>query len=117
MIFKREYIFQIKNLFRCIACKLCEAACPAWCITIETEPRPDGSRRTTKYDIDLTKCIYCGYCQAACPVDAIVESTNYNFAPAWREELLYDKNKLLKNGEKWEPELARNLEVVFRDRL
>ena len=62
---------------RCIACKLCAAACPANAITIESEPRPDGSRRTTRYDIDMTKCIYCGFCQDACPVDAIVEGPNY----------------------------------------
>ncbi len=65
---------------RCIACKLCAAACPAEAITIESEPRPDGSRRTTRYDIDMTKCIYCGFCQAACPVDAIVEGPNYENA-------------------------------------
>jgi len=66
-----------ENIFRCIACKLCAAACPAVAITIESEPRPDGSRRTTRYDIDMTKCIYCGFCQEACPVDAIVEGPNY----------------------------------------
>lgn len=102
---------------RCIACKLCEAVCPAYAIYIETEPRPDGARRTTKYDIDLTKCIYCGYCQWACPVDAIVETSNTNFAPAWREELLHDKVKLIKNGEKWEPEIARNLETIYKNRF
>lgn len=102
---------------RCIACKLCEAACPALCIYIESEPRPDGSRRTTKYDIDMSKCIYCGYCQMACPVDAIVLSSNGNFAPAWREEMMYDKQKLIRNGDKWEPELARNLEAVKGNRL
>ena len=65
---------------RCIACKLCEAICPAQAITIEAEPRDDGSRRTTRYDIDMTKCIYCGFCQEACPVDAIVEGPNFEFA-------------------------------------
>ena len=65
---------------RCIACKLCEAVCPAQAITIEAEPREDGSRKTTRYDIDMTKCIYCGYCQESCPVDAIVEGPNYEFA-------------------------------------
>ena len=80
---------------RCIACKLCEAACPALAIVIESEPRPDGSRRTTKYDIDMTKCIFCGFCQEACPVDAIVEGPNYEYATFLHEELLYDKNKLL----------------------
>ena len=91
---------------RCIACKLCEAVCPAWAITIEAEPREDGSRRTTRYDIDMTKCIYCGFCQESCPVDAIVESPNAEYATETREELLYNKEKLLANGDKWEPELA-----------
>ncbi|KAK0624192.1 NADH-quinone oxidoreductase [Immersiella caudata] len=91
---------------RCIACKLCEAICPAQAITIEAEERADGSRRTTRYDIDMTKCIYCGFCQESCPVDAIVESPNAEYATETREELLYNKEKLLSNGDKWEPELA-----------
>lgn len=80
--------------------------CPAQAITIEAEEREDGSRRTTRYDIDMTKCIYCGFCQESCPVDAIVESPNAEYATETREELLYNKEKLLANGDKWEPELA-----------
>ena len=94
---------------RCIACKLCEAICPAQAITIEAEARLDGSRRTTRYDIDMTKCIYCGFCQEACPVDAIVEGANFEFATETHEELLYSKEKLLSNGNKWETEIAKNL--------
>lgn len=94
---------------RCIACKLCEAICPAQAITIEAEPRADGSRRTTRYDIDMTKCIYCGFCQEACPVDAIVEGPNFEFATETREELMYNKEKLLANGERWEREIAANI--------
>ena len=96
---------------RCIACKLCEAVCPAQAITIEAEPRDDGSRRTTRYDIDMTKCIYCGFCQEACPVDAIVEGPNFEFSTETREELFYDKEKLLANGDRWESEIAKNLEM------
>jgi NADH dehydrogenase (ubiquinone) Fe-S protein 8 len=122
---------------RCIACKLCEAVCPAQAITIDAEERADGARRTTRYDIDMTKCIYCGFvsnfifyllitpfvvrssyhdpifvvcqCQEACPVDAIVEGPNYEFATETHEELLYDKEKLLSNGDKWEKQIAKNL--------
>ncbi|BCW89462.1 NADH-quinone oxidoreductase subunit I [Alphaproteobacteria bacterium SO-S41] len=96
---------------RCIACKLCEAICPAQAITIEAEPRDDGSRRTTRYDIDMLKCIYCGFCQEACPVDAIVEGPNFEFAAETREELMYDKDKLLANGDRWERAIAKNLEL------
>jgi NADH-quinone oxidoreductase subunit I len=101
---------------RCIACKLCEAVCPALAITIEAEPRNDGSRRTTRYDIDMTKCIYCGFCQEACPVDAIVEGPNLEFATETREELFYDKEKLLANGDQWEAVLSQKLalDAVYR---
>ena len=94
---------------RCIACKLCEAICPAQAITIEAEPRDDGSRRTTRYDIDMLKCIYCGLCEEACPVDAIVEGPNFEYSTETREELMYDKAKLLANGDRWETELAERL--------
>ncbi len=94
---------------RCIACKLCEAVCPAQAITIESAPREDGSRRTTRYDIDMTKCIYCGFCEEACPVDAIVEGPNFEFAAETRAELFYNKEKLLANGARWESEIAQNL--------
>lgn len=121
---------------RCIACKLCEAICPAQAITIEAEERADGSRRTTRYDIDMTKCIYCGFCQVscdekkictrknfngfsicsqeACPVDAIVEGPNFEFSTETHEELLYNKEKLLCNGDKWESEIAAN---IYADHL
>ncbi|EKM79862.1 NdufS8, ubiquinone oxidoreductase 23 kd subunit [Agaricus bisporus var. burnettii JB137-S8] len=101
---------------RCIACKLCEAICPAQAITIESETREDGSRKTSKYDIDMTKCIYCGFCQEACPVDAIVETQNQEFATETREELLYNKEKLLAIGDRAEAEIAANLQAdhVYR---
>lgn len=103
---------------RCIACKLCEAVCPAQAITIEADnsSRLDGSRKTTRYDIDMTKCIFCGYCQEACPVDAIVEGPNFEYATETHDELLYNKDKLLENGDKWEVELAANLasEYLYR---
>jgi NADH-quinone oxidoreductase subunit I len=94
---------------RCIACKLCEAVCPAQAITIEAEPRPDGSRRTTRYDIDMVKCIYCGLCEEACPVDAIVEGPNMEFAAEDRKTLIYTKVRLLDNGDRLEPTLAERL--------
>jgi NADH-quinone oxidoreductase chain I len=94
---------------RCIACKLCEAICPAQAITIESEIRADGSRRTTRYDIDMVKCIYCGMCEESCPVDAIVQGPNMEFTKESREELLYNKEKLLTNGARWEREIAANL--------
>jgi NADH-quinone oxidoreductase subunit I len=97
---------------RCIACKLCEAICPAQAITIEAGPRRnDGTRRTTRYDIDMVKCIYCGLCQEACPVDAIVEGPNFEFATETREELYYDKERLLANGDRWEREIAKSIEL------
>lgn len=96
---------------RCISCKLCEAICPAQAITIEGSPRDgDGARKTTKYTIDMTKCIYCGLCQEACPVDAIVEGPNFEFATYTRDELTYDKDKLLDNGDQWEYTLRKNIE-------
>jgi len=94
---------------RCIACKLCEAICPAQAITIEAETREDGGRRTTRYDLDMTKCIYCGFCQEACPVDAIVETQNQEYTTETREELLYNKEKLLAVGDRMEAEIAANL--------
>ncbi len=96
---------------RCIACKLCEAICPAQAITIEAEPRADGGRRTTRYDLDMSKCIYCGFCQEACPVDAIVEGPNFEYATERRAELIYNKQRLLDNGERWEAAIAMRQEA------
>jgi NADH-quinone oxidoreductase subunit I len=97
---------------RCIACKLCEAICPAQAITIEAGPRRnDGTRRTTRYDIDNEKCIHCGLCQEARPVDAIVAGPNFEVATETREELYYDKDRLLANGDRWEREIAKMLEL------
>jgi len=101
---------------RCIACKLCEATCPALAITIEAEPRPDGARKTTRYDIDMTKCIFCGFCAEACPVDAIVLGPNYEYATMNHAELVYSKVKLLDNGDRWEAQIARNMESIYKHR-
>ena len=91
---------------RCIACKLCEAVCPAMAITIEAGQRDDGSRRTTRYDIDLTKCIFCGFCEEACPVDAIVETRIFEYHGEARGDLYYTKQMLLAVGERYEAQIA-----------
>lgn len=93
---------------RCIACKLCEAICPAMAITIEAEPRADGSRRTTRYDIDLTKCIFCGFCEEACPVDAVVETRVFEYHGEKRGDLYYTKQMLLANGDRYEDQIAQD---------
>jgi NADH-quinone oxidoreductase subunit I len=93
---------------RCIACKLCEAVCPALAITIESEMREDGTRRTTRYDIDLTKCIFCGFCEESCPVDSIVETHIYEYHGEERGDLYMTKEKLLAVGDKYEAEIAAN---------
>ena len=91
---------------RCIACKLCEAVCPALAITIESEERADGTRRTTRYDIDLTKCIFCGFCEESCPVDSIVETRHFEYHGEVRSDLLMTKEKLLANGDRFEAQIA-----------
>ena len=101
---------------RCIACKLCEATCPALAITIEAEPREDGSRRTTRYDIDLFKCIFCGYCQESCPVDAIVETRLYEYHFENRADSIMTKEKLLAVGDKYEEQLAADIAAQARYR-
>ena len=96
---------------RCIACKLCEAVCPAMAITIESDQRADGTRRTTRYDIDLTKCIFCGFCEEACPVDAIVETHVFEYHGEKRGDLYFTKDMLLAVGDRYEREIAANKEA------
>ena len=101
---------------RCIACKLCEAVCPAVAITIESEQREDGTRRTTRYDIDLTKCIFCGFCEESCPVDSIVETRIFEYHGEQRGDLLMTKDRLLAVGDKAEKQIAedRAREAIYR---
>jgi NADH-quinone oxidoreductase subunit I len=101
---------------RCIACKLCEAVCPALAITIESDERDDGTRRTTRYDIDLVKCIYCGFCEESCPVDSIVETDMHEFHFESRGETVYTKAMLLAIGDKYEPQIAaaRGEDAAYR---
>jgi len=96
---------------RCIACKLCEAVCPALAITIESEQRADGTRRTTRYDIDLTKCIFCGFCEESCPVDSIVETGIMEYHGEKRGDLIYTKPMLLAIGDRYEADIARDREA------
>jgi len=101
---------------RCIACKLCEAVCPALAITIESAQREDGTRRTTRYDIDLTKCIFCGFCEESCPVDSIVETSILEYHGEKRGDLMFTKEMLLAVGDRYEPEIAeaRRADAAFR---
>ena len=101
---------------RCIACKLCEAVCPALAIHIESDQRDDGSRRTTRYDIDLTKCIFCGMCEEACPVDAIVETHVLEYHGEQRGDLYYTKDMLLAVGDRYEEDIAaaRKTDATYR---
>ncbi|RMH20279.1 MAG: NADH-quinone oxidoreductase subunit NuoI [Gammaproteobacteria bacterium] len=101
---------------RCIACKLCEAVCPALAITIESEEREDGTRRTTRYDIDMFKCIYCGFCEEACPVDAIVETRHFEYHFENRQDAIIDKAALLEMGDRFEQEIARDRQQDARYR-
>jgi NADH-quinone oxidoreductase subunit I len=101
---------------RCIACKLCEAVCPALAITIESAVRDDGTRRTTRYDIDLTKCIFCGFCEESCPVDSIVETHHFEYHGEKRGDLLFTKEMLLAVGDRYEPHIAKARELDARYR-
>lgn len=96
---------------RCIACKLCEAVCPALAITIESEEREDGTRRTTRYDIDLRKCIYCGFCEESCPVDSIVETRVFEYHGEKMGDLVYTKEMLLAIGDRYEEQIAKDREA------
>ena len=96
---------------RCIACKLCEAVCPALAITIESDVREDGSRRTTRYDIDLTKCIFCGFCEESCPVDSIVETNILEYHGEKRGDLYFTKDMLLAVGDRYEKDIAATKEA------
>ena len=117
-MFSRKITIQFRGLHalrrydngeeRCIACKLCEAVCPAMAITIESDVREDGSRRTSRYDIDLTKCIFCGFCEESCPVDSIVETHILEYHGEKRGDLYFTKDMLLAVGDRYETEIAAN---------